>query len=186
VKPALLCLVVLVLSAVAFGITPSNASLSGTYAINYHSASYNSWFAQVSCPHYTGSLYAGSTTTNEVVDGKIIFDAKGSVPSFSVYQYSHFNQALSNATPTWACDPNGNPYITNPGYAVYDAPIPDSGTGTYSIQSDYTGQMNLSGVSGTFVLRIAATNTKGLASDFMFHGTKSDNSADGDGLGVKQ
>jgi hypothetical protein len=184
-KGTLLALSILVLTATAFAVTPSNASLKGIYAVNYIGARYNSWYAQVSCRNYTGPLYAGSTTSNEVEDVTITFDGKGSV-TFSGYQYGKFDQALSNATPTWACDNNGNPYLTNNGHAVYDAPSVQSGTGTYSIQPDYTGAINLSGSNDTLILRIAGTNTKGFATNFMLHGLKSDNTSDGDGFGVKQ
>ena len=80
--------------------------------------------------------------------------------------------------------------VANLGHrAVYDGPIALTGTGTYSIQSNYTGAMTLTvgGFSSGYVLRLAATNpATAFASQVLFHLLNSDNSSDGDGIAVKQ
>jgi hypothetical protein len=183
---SLACLILL--SSFAFGATPSNASLKGTYAFNYQNAETNTRYAVVSCVNFKGLLPAGSVTHTPVQDGTIVFDGKGKA-TFTGTQYGHFNQALSNATVVWGCDANGNPVITNFGSAVYDAPVAFAGTGTYSIQTNYTGAMTITsgGVASGFVLRLAATNaTTAFASQVLFHGLNTDNSSEGSGTGVKQ
>ena len=187
-KTSLFASLILLLSTVAFGVTaPSNASLKGTYAFNYQNAETNAWYAVVSCANFKGSLQAGAVTHTPVQDGTIIPDGKGKV-TLSGTQYGHFDQALSNATVVWSCV-NGNPVITNFGSAVYDAPVAFTGTGTYSIQSNYTGAMTITsnGMTSGFVLRLAATNAAtAFASQVLFHGLNSDNSSEGSGIGVKQ
>lgn len=187
-KTSLLASLIL-LSSVAFGATPTNASLKGIYAFNYQNAETNTWYAVVSCTNFKGSIQAGSITHNPVQDGTVTFDGKGKVALATETQYGHFDQALSNATVKWTCDTHGNPVITNFGAAVYDAPAVITGTGTYSIQSNYTGAMTItvSGVSFGYILRLAATNaTTAFASQVLFHGLNSDNSSEGSGIGVKQ
>jgi hypothetical protein len=183
-KRVLLAWLLCALSVAAFGATPSNASLKGIYGVNYASANNNAWYAVVSCPNFSGQVYAGSETSTDVVDGTMTFDGKGIV-TYAVTEYGKFDQALSNATVTWTCSPQGNPVITDPGNAVYDAPTAATGTGTYAIQSNYTGALVISGDPG-LILRVSNLNTKGLASRFMFHGIYSNNRGDGAGEGALQ
>jgi len=178
---------ILTLAVAAFaGVKPSDASLKGVYGFNSAKPQTNSWWAQVSCPNYTGTIGAGSDTSTPVSDGTFTFDGKGDV-TFSFYKYGQFDQTLSNETVQWTCDQNGNPIITNNGYAVYDAPVAESGSGTYTVNSDYTGVLNPSGGgSSSFVLRIAGTNAKGLATTVFFHELGSDNHSSDDGVAIKQ
>ncbi len=163
--------------------TFSGASLlKGTYTVASHRARYVSWSAQVSCKNYSGPLYAGSDVANEANEGTVVFDGKGGA-SMSGTQYGSFDEALSELTPTWGCDSNGSPYITNSGHAVYDPPQPFTETGNYSVQSDYTGQINFPDVQ--LSLRLAGVNWIGLATSFTFHILK-DNTMGEVGLGIMQ
>jgi len=165
-------------------VPPSDASLKGVYAFNTHRAETNSWFAQVSCPKYTGGIIAGSETSTPVTDGTIYFDGKGNL-TLSALKYGQFDQTLSNETVTWSCDQNGYPYITNYGYAVYDAPVADNGSATYTINSNYTGVVTDSN-GNVHVLRIAGTNAKGLATTVFLHGVDTNNRSKEDGVAIKQ
>jgi hypothetical protein len=138
----------------------------------------------VSCGGYSGPLYAGSDVANETIDGTIVFDGKGGV-TISLSIYGKFDHDLSNLTPTWDCDPNGSPHITDPGHAVYDPPQPFSTTGTYSVQSDYAGQVNFA--DGTHLkIRVAGVNWLGFATSFMYHEVRADNSSGSVGSGIMQ
>jgi len=180
-----ICILALAVTAFA-AVKPSDASLKGTYGFNNAKAETDSWFAQVSCPNYSGQLYAGSETSTVVNDGTITFDGKGNF-TYTGDKYGVFDQTLSNETVQWTCDQNGNPIITNPGNAVYDAPVAESVSGTYTVNSDYTGEMNTGGGNSTLILRIAGTNAKGLATTVFLHELRSSNNESrGDGLAIKQ
>jgi len=183
----LLSLCILALAVTAFAaVTPSDASLKGTYGFNEGKAETDSWFAQVSCPNYSGQLFAGSETSTPVNDGTITYDGKGNF-TYTGYKYGVFDQTLSNETVQWTCDQNGNPIITNPGNAVYDAPVAESVSGTYTVNSNYTGEMNTEGGNSTLILRIAGTNAKGLATTVLIHELRnSNNESRGGGVAIKQ
>lgn len=164
--------------ATATAISPS--ILRGTFAITEDSPRYVNWWAQVSCKNYSGNLGAGSDVGNQIIDGTAIFDGKGNV-TLSFTQYGEFDQELSNQTVVWECDSNGNPYIVNSGYAVYDPPTPGSITGTYTVQSDYTGQLNFSD-GGHVKFRLSGVTYLGIATSFTFLDL-SDKSNAGHGVG---
>lgn len=162
----------------------SVASLNGTYAVTSQKSTYVSWSVLVSCPHYSGWLYAGSDLATEISDGTSVADGKGDF-SYSGKKYGVFDQNLSNQTATWYCDSNGDPYISNSGYAVYDPPSSESITGTYSVQSDYTGTMYVSG-QAVLHLRLSGVTYFGLATSFMMHDITKDNSGGSTGFGIIQ
>jgi len=190
-KPWIIALLILVSTTIAFAAPPATTTfngvslLRGTYAITSHQADYESWSALVSCPNYSGWIYAGSDVGNEATDGTITFDGKGGA-TYSITEYGRFDYDLSNQTATWACDNNGNPYITNSGHAVYDPPKSQNGTGTYTVQSDYTGRMDVGDPSSSLYFRLSGVNWIGPATSFTFHSVKSDNSGGDVGTGIIQ
>jgi hypothetical protein len=68
-----------------------------------------------------------------------MLDGKGNITVGTYTQYGQFDQALSNATVVPSCTQGEG----SNGYAVYDPPTPGTLTGTYAIESNGTGTMNL-------------------------------------------
>ena len=171
--------ILLVIASASFAVTPTNASLKGTYSFQLGSSHGNYWGKQLSCSGK--SLWmGGSTVKSESIVGNIIFNGAGSV-SGTYTQYGQFNQTASNNTVT----------CSSSGYAVYSAPVSGTLTGTYSIQSTGAGAMTIkpstSSNSVGFVLEVAAGNaTTGLRSTVFLTELNTDHSVDVTGSAVLQ
>jgi hypothetical protein len=152
----------LALSAQATGF--SNASLKGKYSFQGNGPNQNYWYASITCYDHNGNPYTVSAGGSEVSSqgdvGAMTFDGKGNVTG-TFTEYGDFDQAASNATVVPSCTPGQS----NNGYAVYDAPVTGTVTGTYLVQSNGTGAMTMTVTGGggggggavSFVLQLAGT-----------------------------
>jgi hypothetical protein len=173
---AIIILLLLVLSSNATTPTPSKASLKGIYVFQMGGARQNTWGVQLTCggqPVFVG----GTDTRDQAVAGTMTFNGAGGVTG-SFTQYGKFDQTASNATVS--CVSGGN--------AVYEAPSSGSLTGSYTIQSNGKGALNItvtpsSGPVGTFTLALAGgCNSMGIYNTVMLTNFKADNSVANQGM----
>src|SRR5579863_7210102 len=111
---------VAVMCGVAFGETPSNASLSGSYAVHMATPKLAYWWTSKSCKEngVTNTYYASNSDTyTELIFGTATFDGHGHV-TFSFTQEGKINQAASNATIVITCTAHG--YTNNGGNMVVE------------------------------------------------------------------
>jgi len=85
-----------------------------------------------------------------------------------------FDQADSNATVSFTCNPDGTGGGTvsiDNGHAVYFPSSSVSATGTYAVQPDGTGELDGISSTGAFkiIIRLAGSDTKGLATIVLMH-----------------
>lgn len=148
--------------------TTSNASLKGTYVFMASNTKLNNWGQNLICggnPVFMG----GSDVRPAVILGTLTFDGVGGITG-SAFEYGKLDQTASNNTAS--CASGGN--------AVYQAPISDTITGTYSVQSNGTGTAILTpstgsptnidlqlvgncastGVNDTFLMTVLETNNR--------------------------
>ena len=123
-----------VLVSASFAVTPSNASLKGTYSFQLGTSHFNSWQVHYPCPNPNGGIDARTAgsfeSRDEVIIGNVTFDGKGN--AIGTYtQYGQFDYASSIGTVDTSC-----PFSVNSGHAVYFAPVSGTFTGLYTIGAD--------------------------------------------------
>jgi hypothetical protein len=135
----------LILSLAAHAANPSNASLKGAYFIQMTTVKMVGWSKSFSITCY-GTKFtvgvSGQALDTELITGMVTFTGTGTF-SGSVTQSGEFDQTASANTTTVTCSGSAKSpgYITNTGYAVYDAPSTSSASGTYTVASAGTGTM---------------------------------------------
>lgn len=147
--------------------TPSKASLSGTYAFQMTTVNQLYWNKTVSATcsgtKYTLNL-GGQSVGTQLYEGAVTFTGSGTF-SLTMTQYGNFDQTDSNNTVSIACTGNKNsPYTTNNGSAVFYSPSTVTGSGTYTVNSNGTGTMDVSGQGGAVLnLTLGQLNSTGVA-----------------------
>ena len=173
-----ICSLFLIPSA-TFAVTPSNASLKGTYSFQLASSHFYSWGKQLTCSGK--SVWMGGTTVkSESIVGAVTFSGTGTV-SGSYTDYGQLNQTASNNTAS----------CTSGGHAVYLAPASGTLSGTYTVASTGAGAMTIKPSTSTtsvgLVLKLAAGNaTSGVRSTVFMTDLNSDQSVDVTGSAVLQ
>jgi hypothetical protein len=190
VKHIALIISILAVSATAFAQTYSNANLNGSYSLQFANPSADSWSKTVSCPTNSSitATGGGSMTITSGVYGVITVDGSGNVASFSVTEFGNINQTASNNTVKITFNSSCQASINN-GEIVYKAPTVLTGTGTYSVQSNGTGTMNLTpttGQPGSFVFQLAGTASTGLSSTALLSSAIVNGKNIGTGIAVHQ
>jgi len=174
---AISVLLLFALTSFATAPTPSKASLKGTYVFQLAGPHQNNWGATLTCggqPTFMG----GSDTRDRVEAGTVTFNGTGGVTG-SITEYGRLNQAASDATVS--CSSGGN--------AVYNAPSSATLSGTYSIQSNGKGTMNVTLTpsegpnDSTLNLTLAGgCNSMGIYNTALLVNQKTDNSVNSRGL----
>jgi hypothetical protein len=149
-KRTVLTVLWLLISAVSLAQTYSNTNLNGQYSIQFGQPAYDTWSKTFACPTNTSITYTpvGSTTTMTMTYGVGTFDGAGNV-SFTMSNSGKMNATASANTMsvTWSssCQVTG----VNNGHIVYQAVATQAGTGTYSVKSNGTGTLTVSGGKGS-------------------------------------
>jgi hypothetical protein len=159
VKHIALIISILAISATAFAQTYSNANLNGSYSLQFGSPQTYNWSKTFTCPTNSQVTYTvnGSQTSMEVGYGVLTFDGNGNV-SITFTQIGQENQTASANTTGVTWNSSCQVVKVNGGHVVYKAATNLTSTGTYSIQSNGTGTVSLSGSSQSQTLLLAATN----------------------------
>jgi hypothetical protein len=184
ISPALRFLIaaaaMLVMCGIAFGATPSAASLNGSYAFHLATPKLAYWSNSKSCKvnGVTNTYWASNSATyTELIYGVATFDGKGHV-TLAFTQDGQINQNASNATIVITCTSYG-PTNTG-GNIVYEPAQTGTATGTYAVQSTGSGSMTISIVgqsdsSATMDFELAGFETNGVASTALLHFWDGDN-----------
>lgn len=146
----------LVLSSASSAQVNYTYTLLGDYLFQISGVKTNNWSATSQCTDQNGFVHTasggGSITYTASNYGTATFDGNGGLTA-SETQTSVFDQNASNATVqiTWSTDGNCVPTVVN-GYAVFDSPVHQVQSGTYSLNvKDGTGTMSVgSGGGATF------------------------------------
>lgn len=174
------------MASTGFAVTPSNASLNGTYVFHFSNVQEASWYASVSC-HYTNitDYYTGGgqSANMRVTAGEMTFNGKGSV-TINYTSYDVFNSAASNATVKITCPSSpGAPAITNNGHMVLNPPSSYTVTGTYAVSPNGTASLTLpAGQGGLSRMSLASFTSTGLSTTFLIDSP--DNNDINTGIGV--
>jgi hypothetical protein len=172
---------------VSFGATPSNASLSGSYNINFSKVRQASWQKSITCTHNGDKntfTVGGQSAYAEVDYGVATFDGDGHVSIALTQVHREVNQAESDATVEIACSSSGGYTSTSSGYIVFEAPISGTETGTYSVTSTGSGTITIPGSNGgTLDIDIGGYGSTGIASTILLRNDPSENDQ-GSGVGV--
>ncbi len=171
---------VFVMCGVAFGETPTNASLSGSYAFHMATPKLAYWSNSKSCKvnGNTSTYWASNTATyTELIFGVATFDGKGHV-TLAFTQDGQINQDASDASIVITCTAKG-PTNTG-GSIVYEPAQTGTATGTYAVQSTGSGSMTISIVgqsdsSATMDFELAGFGSNGVASTALMHFWEGDN-----------
>jgi hypothetical protein len=148
--------------------TTTKASLKGAYFFQVTQVQEVSWGKQVSktCFGTTYTFYlGGQAASTKLTTGTVTFTGSGTF-SMSATQYGQFDQTASNNTVSISCTSNPKePYTTNSGSAVFDAPSTMTMTGPYTVASNQTGTMTVSGGESDEVvdLDLGQLNSSGVA-----------------------
>jgi hypothetical protein len=152
----------------ANAVTPSKASLKGTYFFQVTQVEVVSWGKTVSATCF-GTKYSffvsGQAVANKVNFGTVAFNGTGTY-SMSTSEAGELNQTASNNTVSITCTSNrSQPYTTNSGSPVFEAPSPTTMSGSYTVASDQTGTMTLSDPDGEQIidLSLGDLNASGVA-----------------------
>jgi len=120
---------------------------------------------------------SGQALDTELITGMVTFTGTGTF-SGSVTQSGEFDQTASANTTTVTCSGSAKSpgYITNTGYAVYDAPSTSSASGTYTVASAGTGTMMVQTGQGEapLVLSLGDFNSANVASVVLLTKTAGD------------
>jgi hypothetical protein len=137
---------VLYASSAAYAANPSNASLKGTYAFQSSKVYEVGWGKTVSitCSGVTYMVtLGGQAVTNQVIAGTVTFSGTGTM-TISATEYGNFDQTESNNSVSIACTGNSKaPYAINNGSAMFDAAVPVTASGTYTVNSTGTGTLTI-------------------------------------------
>jgi len=153
-----------VMCGVAFGATPTVASLNGTYTFQFTVSKEGYWSSSKKCTYkgVTNTYGAGGQTAyTELNWGTVTFDGKGHM-TLAMNDAHQINQAASNATAIVTCNSNGT-VNTQGGHIVYAATTSGTATGTYTVSANGTGVMTLPGDDGSVDLELTLFNAAGLS-----------------------
>jgi hypothetical protein len=186
VKYVVLIAWLLFMSVSALAATYSDANLNGSYSVQFASPQTYTWSKTFACPsnssvHYTVS---GSQTGMQVGYGVVTFDGKGNLSITSTVIGMENPTASANTTSvTW----NSSCQIVavNNGHVVYNSAITGTSTGTYSIQSNGTGTMTVTGSPQAQSLLLAATSA-GISTTVLITNPLVNGNSIGTGIAVRQ
>jgi len=188
---------ILMMTGVAFGATPSKASLKGSYNFNFSKVRQASWYKNITCTYKSNTTtytVGGTSAYTEVDNGVTTFDGNGHVSITITQVHKEINQAETNATVGVTCSSKGGITTTSNGYIVYEAPQTGTETGTYTVSSNGTGAITIPGSNGgTLDIDVGGLSSTGIASTILLRdvptagseGPGSDDSL-GTGVGVLQ
>jgi len=184
-------LVALLLSSAAYAATtPSKASLSGKYFFQVTTVNQVSWFKTVSATCF-GTKYTlnlgGQSVGTELYEGVVNFTGSGTF-SLTMTQFGNFDQTSSNNTVSITCTGNKNsPYTYNNGSAIFFGPQNATASGTYTVNSDGTGVMNVSGPDAVVLtLSLGQFSSAGVAQAALIRQTTDQAGAASSGIAIHQ
>lgn len=163
-KPLIAAAAMLAMGGVAFGATPTEASLSGPYVFHLSVTKEAQWSITKKCTYKgdTNTYWAGDQSAyTELNYGTATFDGKGHV-TLVMTDAHRLNQAASNATATITCNSTGGANTTG-GNMVYEAPSISTVTGTYTVSASGTGAITLPDGMGTVDLDLTLFTGTGLS-----------------------
>jgi len=181
---ALICS--LLVSATASAQTYSDASVKGNYSLQFGDPYSAQWGKTFTCPSNPTVSFSvnGSQTTTHVTYGTATFGGTGGF-SFTVTNSGNVDYTASANTTSVTWNSSCQVVSVNGGYAVYKAPVTQTGTGTYSVASNGTGTLNPPGGSPlTFIL--AARNSAGISTTVLLTSTVVKGKSIGTGIAVLQ
>jgi hypothetical protein len=180
----------LLVSFAAFAQTYSNASLNGSYTLQFSQTQYDTWSKTARCT-YNGKTYTatgiGNTVSTKNSTGVIVFDGVGSITATGM-EAGIFDQTLSDATVIITFNSQCVATINN-GHAVFDPPASISGTGTYEVQSNGSGTVTFSGNGGgVWNFELAGTTAANISNTALLYSfsTGVPNEVNGTGMAVRQ
>jgi hypothetical protein len=165
-----------VMCGVAFGATPSDASLKGTYFFNFAITKGAFWSKSKSCTYKgitnTYTVNAQGTYT-ELNFGTATFDGKGHV-TFNMNDEHQFDQAASDASISIVCATTGG-ITSNSGQLIYEPTVTGTNTGTYSVSSNGSGTVTLSDDGGSLDISLGAYGTNGVSTTVLMRSPATEN-----------
>jgi hypothetical protein len=145
------------------------ASVIGTYQFQATQVRLVSWSASITYSYDQGKysmtyIEGGQDSPTKVSNGTMNFDGHGNFWILNTEAHI-FDQAVSNATVVITCPATLGGQVTyNPGHAVYDAPVTQTITGTYSVDGSGSGSFLVGGESNNGLdFDLTAFNSAGIA-----------------------
>jgi len=181
---------VMLVAANAATPTPSKASLSGTYVFQTTTVNEVYWNKTVSATcagtKYTLTL-GGQSASTQLNEGTATFTGTGTF-SATMTQYGNFDETDSNNTVSITCTGNKNsPYTYNTGHAIFYPPQSNTASGTYTVNSNGKGTMDVGGQSGdVFNLSLGQLSSTGVAQVFLITQVTDSPGAASNGIAVHQ
>ena len=179
-------LTIAVMCGVAFGETPSNASLKGTYSFNFSVSKEAYWSKSKTCTHnnVTNTYWVNAQTTyTELNYGTATFDGAGHV-TLNMNDAHQFDQAASDASISITCAAGGG-VNSNSGQLVYSPLSTSKISGTYSVSSNGSGSITLPDGGGSVEINVGAVGSNGISTTFLMRSPPSDDNL-GTGMAVLQ
>lgn len=187
-KNIMLTLFWLLISVAALAQSYSNANLNGSYSFQLGNPTTNTWSKTFTCPTNSTvqQAYSASITTTQDTLGIVTFDGAGN------FTFSATNTGKMNATAsanTMSVKWNSSCQVTsvNYGHIVYLAASTQTGNGTYSVQSNGSGTLAVTGQknSGT-TFQLAATDNAGISHTALLTGTQTNGLSIATGIAVRE
>lgn len=177
----------LLIPAMTLAQTYSNANLNGKYSFQFATPSYDTWFRTFSCPTNSSVTFTatGSTTTSMVTYGVATFNGSGNI-SFGATNSGKLNATASANTMSVTWNSSCQVTSVNAGHVVYMPTSNQTATGTYSVKSNGTGTLTITGEKGNLTLQLTATDSAGISNTVMLITTQANGSSIGAGIAVHQ
>lgn len=178
----------LLLSVTAFAQTYSNANLNGNYSFQTTLPSYDTWSKTFTCPTNKTITYTAtnSTTAQQISYGAVTFDGNGNVTSITLTSIGQFNQSGSANTMSVTWNSSCQVTSVNGGHIVYLSATQKSQTGTYSVQSNGSGTITLTGSSNVENFQLAATDSTGISNTALLYNPAVNGNISNAGIAVHQ
>jgi hypothetical protein len=186
-RQIVLSVALLLMSVAALGQTYSNASLNGSYSLQFATPETETWSKTFACPTNSGITYTanGSETTSDVLYGVLTFDGNGSL-SLTATEIGQINSTASANTMKVTWNSSCQVVSVNDGHIVYLAAATKTQTGTYAVQSNGTGTMNEVGSSQSQTFVLAGTSGSGVSSTVLVTDALVNGKSLGAGIAVHQ
>lgn len=186
-KPIVLTALWLLIPAASLAQTYSNANLNGPYSFQFGQPAYDTWFKTFACPTDSAVKYTpvGSTTTTTLTYGVATFDGAGHF-SFTASNSGKINATASANTMSVTWNSTCQVTSVNYGHIVYQALASQTGTGTYSVKSNGTGTLAVTGQKTNLTLQLAGTSLAGISNTILLTTTQTNGSGIGTGIAVHQ
>jgi hypothetical protein len=168
-----LSLLTLMMTGASYGLnaTPSKASLKGMYVFQFTGVTLVGWSRTVTCQ--SGSTKWPPTTVrqqsanSQVVYGVFDFDGAGHV-SGSYTSLHNLNQTASSDTIVIECTSHGG-VIINQGHEVYFPAMTGTVQGSYSVQADGSGAIDLGAGNTPLEFVMGGSTSTGPISTILLH-----------------